>query len=127
KFYKEHIIVLKPIKKDKLNPVELAALTRSPQDPRIMKCDEEIRALTSFSAKDCVLRPAYRVSAKGVKLKRNTDSNQPIATVSLDSDVDYRQAKLVEVNLTAQVNRYRIGEDISFADKVFTSKQDHFD
>ncbi len=126
KFYKEHIFVLRPVKKDSLNPVELAALTRA-QDPRIMQCDAEIRALTQLSAQDCVLRPAFTIAAKGVKLKRNTDNNEPIATVALDSDVDYRQAKLIEVNLTSQVNRYRIGEDISFADKVFTSKQDHFD
>ncbi len=127
KFHQDKIIVLRPVKKKNLNPIELAALTRSPADPRIMMCDEKIRELTELKKDECVLRPAFTIDAKGVKLKRKTDNNKPIATVDLDSNIDHRQAKMIEVNLNSQVNRYRIGEDISFADKVFTSKEDHYD
>lgn len=127
KFHKDKIIVLRPIKKKNLNPIELAALTRTPNDPRIMKCDEQIRARTELNADECILHPVFTIDAKGVKLKRKTDNNKPIATVDLDSDIDHRQAKMIEVNLNSQVNRYRIGSDISFADKVFTSKKDSFD
>lgn len=127
KFYKDKIFVLRPVNKKNLNPIELAALTRKPADPRILMCDEQVRARTELKENDCVLRPTFMIDAKGVKLKRNTDNNLPIATVTLDSDIDHRQARMVEVNLYSQVNRYRIGEDISFADKVFTSKKDHYD
>lgn len=127
KFHKDKIYVLRPVKKKNLNPIELAAFTRTPADPRIMKCDEAISARAEIEKDDCVLRPIFTLEAKGVKLKRKTDNNMPIATVDLDSDVDHRQAKMIEINLNSQVNRYRIGKDISFADKVFTSKSDHYD
>ena len=127
KFHKDKIFVLRPVKKKNLNPVELAAFTRTPADPRIMKCDEAIRERAELSEEECVLRPIFTLEAKAVKLKRKTDNNQPIATVDLDDGIDHRRARMIEINLNSQVNRYRIGDDISFADKVFTSKSDHYD
>lgn len=109
------LYVYRVVPRSSLSPLKERFLET--QDPRIMLCDQEMKAQAIIPANDeCVLEAILTQEINHVSLDLRMEQGLSTGSVIVKRDADFRRAALIEIPMEKQVQTFRF-QDLSPVDE----------
>lgn len=125
--FKNKLYFLAPVHKEELNPVEKLALEGS-SDPRIFSCGISEAFANGVEEEKCAWKPFASIGAKHWKVNPSLEEDEYSLNVIIQNqESDDKKSNVVSITNDEQLNLDYIGENVFIKDRIFTSKQIHFD